>query len=137
MTDRMPYMDTLKLLQRWGPGAHFFGFGHDSDMDALESLLAEESSKDPTKPPILALFTELPSNPLLRSTDIPRLRALADTHDFLLIIDETLGNFVNVDVLPYADIVITSLTKVFSGAANVMGGRCVGFHHPDASYSSP
>lgn len=76
-----------------------------------------------TTPPVLALFTEFPSNPLLRSANLPRLRALADQYDFLLVVDETVGNFVNVDVLPFADIVVSSLTKVFSGASNVMGGR--------------
>lgn len=122
-TQRFPYIDTLKILEKWGPGAYFFGHGLDSDMDTLESLLAQESSRDPTKPPILALFTEFPSNPLLRSADIPRLRALADKYDFLLVVDDTIGNFVNVEVLPYADIVATSLSKIFSGHANAMGGR--------------
>lgn len=122
---RFPYTDTLKILQKWGSGAHFFGNGLDEDIDTLEALLVSESKLDPSKPPILALFTEFPSNPLLRSANLPRLRALADKYDFLIVIDETIGNFVNVDVLPYADIVVSSLTKVFSGASNVMGGRFV------------
>lgn len=120
-----PYTDTLKILQKWGPGCHFFGHGVDADIDQLEILLTEESARDPTTPPILALFTEFPSNPLLRSADLPRLRILADKYDFLIVIDETIGNFVNVEVLPYADIVVSSLSKVFSGASNVMGGRYI------------
>ena len=118
-----PYTDTLKVLQKWGPGCHFLGHGLDSDIDSLERILAEELEHDPEKPPLLALVTELPSNPLLRSANLPCLRALADKYDFLIIVDETIGNYVNVDVLPYADIVVSSLTKVFSGASNVMGGR--------------
>ncbi len=93
-----------------------------SDIEALEELLAKQ--KESGEPPILALFTEFPSNPLLRSADLPRLRKLADQFDFLIIVDETVGNFVNVSVLPHADIVVSSLTKVFSGDSNVMGGRC-------------
>ena len=50
---------------------------------------------------------------------------MADKYDFLIIIDETIGNFVNVEVLPYADVVVSSLSKVFSGASNVMGGRYI------------
>lgn len=126
---RFPYTDTLKILQKWGPGAHFFGNGLDEDIGTLETLLESESRADPSKPPILALFTEFPSNPLLRSANLPRLRVLADKYGFLIVIDETIGNFANVDVLPYADIVVSSLTKVFSGASNVMGGSCVSLVH--------
>jgi cystathionine gamma-synthase len=88
----------------------------------LEALLERESTAS-DGPPVLALFTEFPSNPLLRSADLPRLRALADKYDFLIVVDDTIGNFVNVEVLPYADIVVSSLSKIFSGDANVMGGR--------------
>ncbi|OCH86457.1 PLP-dependent transferase [Obba rivulosa] len=119
-----PYTDTLKILEKWGPGCHFLGHGLDKDIVELERILERESANS-SSPPALALFTEFPSNPLLRSADLPRLRALADEHDFLLVVDETIGNFVNVEVLPYADIVVSSLSKVFSGDANTMGGSLV------------
>ena len=99
------------------------GHGLDADIDELETILEKESKRDPTTPPILALFTEFPSNPLLRSADLPRLRGLADRYEFLIVIDETIGNFVNVEVLSYADVVVSSLSKIFSGQSNVMGGR--------------
>ncbi|KAF8527644.1 pyridoxal phosphate-dependent transferase [Hysterangium stoloniferum] len=112
-----PYIDTLKILEKWGPGSHFFGNGDAADLDALEALLSV-----PGSPGILALFCELPTNPLLRSADLVRLRQLADQHGFVIVIDETIGTFVNVELLPYADILVSSLTKVFSGEVNVMGG---------------
>jgi cystathionine gamma-synthase len=59
----------------------------------------------------------------LKTPNLKRLRALADEYDFLIVIDETIGNFANVRVLQHADIVVSSLTKVFSGDSNVMGGR--------------
>ncbi|KAI0320591.1 PLP-dependent transferase [Amylostereum chailletii] len=120
-----PYTDTLKILEKWGPGCHFLGFGLDESIDELEQILAEEKSKNPDVPPALALFTEFPSNPLLRSANLPRLRALADKYDFLIVVDDTIGNFVNVEALPYTDIMVTSLSKIFSGDANVMGGSLV------------
>jgi cystathionine gamma-synthase len=73
----------------------------------------------------MALFTEFPSNPLLRTPDLERIRKLADKYDFCVVVDETIGNFINVNVLPYADVVVSSLTKVFSGDGNVMGGGYV------------
>ena len=118
-----PYADTLKILEKWGPGCHFFGHGLDADIDILEKTLEEERRANPASPPALALFTEFPSNPLLRSADLPRLRALADKYDFLVVVDETVGNSVNVEVLKWADVVVSSLSKIFSGDANVMGGR--------------
>lgn len=118
-----PYTDTLKILQKWGPGCHFYGKGNDAELDEFEAVLQAQSSSGGSR--ILALFCEFPSNPLLRSPDLPRIRRLADKYDFLVVVDETIGNFLNVEVLPYADMVVSSLTKVFSGDANVMGGSMV------------
>lgn len=123
---RFPYTDTLKILQKWGPGCHFLGNGLDADIPELRQILEtsnQASSSSSPPQPILALFCEFPSNPLLRSPNLAELRKLADEFGFLIIVDETIGNFVNVDVLKHADIVVSSLTKVFSGETNVMGGR--------------
>jgi cystathionine gamma-synthase len=115
----------LKVLEKWGPGCYFYPDGGDQYIDELGQLLERLSLENPTEPPILALFTEVPSNPLLRTINLPRLRQLADQYHFLIVIDDTIGNFVNVDPMPYADIVASSLSKLFSGRADVMGGRCV------------
>lgn len=117
-----PYTDTLKILEKFGPGCHFYGLGVDDDLAPLEAVLRTHAS---TRTPVLALFCEFPSNPLLRSPNLPRIRELADRYNFLVCIDETIGNFVNVEVLPFADVLVSSLTKVFSGDANVMGGSMV------------
>ncbi|KIJ14024.1 cystathionine gamma-synthase [Paxillus involutus ATCC 200175] len=120
-----PYMDTLKIAKTLGLGADFFGQGLDSDIDDLERMLAQGSTTNESSPPIFALITEFPSNPLLRVVNLPRLRALANKFNFLLVIDETVGSFANVNVLPFADIVITSLSKFMCGLANVGGGSLV------------
>ncbi|GAC74990.1 cystathionine beta-lyases [Moesziomyces antarcticus T-34] len=120
-----PYTDTLKILQKFGPGCHFYGLGVDDDLDSLEQLLQTQQQAGSEEAPVLALFCEFPSNPLLRSPNLPRIRALADRYNVLVCVDETIGNFVNVEVLPYADVLVSSLTKVFSGDANVMGGSMV------------
>ncbi|RXW21214.1 hypothetical protein EST38_g4641 [Candolleomyces aberdarensis] len=115
----------LKILQKWGPGCHFVGHGLDTDIDEMEKILEEEAKASSGTPPILAFFTEFPFNPLLRSANLPRLRQLADKYNFIIVIDETIGTFVNVKVIQYANIVDSSLTKVFSGASNVIGGSLI------------
>lgn len=42
-----------------------------------------------------------------------------------MILDDTVGSFANIDILEYSDILLSSLTKSFSGYANVMGGSVV------------
>lgn len=110
------FADSYNLLELTTPGYHFFT---NDTIDDLEVMLA---SGTPRCPAILGLFTDFPGNPLLLSADLPRLRALADSYNFPIIIDETVGSHLNIQVLPYADIVVSSLTKVFSGLANVLGG---------------
>ena len=113
-----PYVDTLKILEKWGPGCVFYGNGSSNDLDDLEWRLIRGER-------FLALFTELPGNPLLKSPDLKRVRSLADKYDFAVVVDETVGNFLNVNVLLYADVVVSSLTKIFSGDSNVMAGSVV------------
>lgn len=113
-----PYTDTLKILQKFGPGCVFYGLGEETDIEDLQTKL-EAGER------FLALFCECPSNPLLKTPNLRRLRELADQYDFLIVVDETIGNFANIRVLEHADMVASSLTKVFSGDSNVMGGRYV------------
>lgn len=113
-----PYVDTLKILQKFGGGAIFYGFGNAAELDELEARLAGGEK-------ILSLFCEFPGNPLLKSPDLARIRALADKYNFIVVVDETIGNFLNVNVLPFSDVVVSSLTKVFSGDSNVMGGSAI------------
>jgi cystathionine gamma-synthase len=121
-----PYLDTLKLCSRrelCPAGVDFFGRGDERDLAGLTSML--ERTKNRTR--YCALFTEVPSNPLLGTPDLHRLRELADRHDFCLVVDDTISNFLNVDVLStgLADAVCTSLTKLVSGRGDVMGGSLV------------
>jgi cystathionine gamma-synthase len=120
-----PYVDTLKILEKFGPGCLFYGNGSSDDLDDLEARLKAGER-------FLALFCEFPGNPMLKCPDLKRIRCLADMYDFGVIVDETIGNFINVHVLPYADVVVSSLTKIFSGECNVMGGSAI--FNPRGSY---
>jgi cystathionine gamma-synthase len=71
---------------------------------------------------INALYTEFPGNPLLGSLDLERVYRLSQRFDFHVIVDDTIGTAVNLDLMPFCDVLCTSLTKMFSGGCNVMGG---------------
>jgi cystathionine gamma-synthase len=118
-----PYVDNLKIQQRLSRvkpvdrAVSFFPRGTESDIHEVARLAAAD--------PLLGLFVELPGNPLLGSPNVARLSELSLRHDFPLLIDDTLSACVNLDTLPVADVVATSLTKYFSGAGNVLAGSLV------------
>lgn len=120
-----PYTDTLKILQKWGPGCLFYGHGSSEDLDNLEARLKSGER-------FLGLFTEVPGNPLLKTPDLKRIRGLANQYGFAVVVDETISNFLNMDILPLADVAVSSLTKIFSGDSNVMGGSAI--LNPEAQY---
>ena len=117
-----PFHATVHLVEDIGPGMKLFGKADEEDLDALEKYLEEEAKEGRG---VQALYTEFPENPVLVTPDLMRLRALADKYGFVLAVDDTVSSFCNVDVLGVADLVITSLTKTFSGYADVIAGSVV------------
>ncbi|KAK2483478.1 hypothetical protein H9L39_05270, partial [Fusarium oxysporum f. sp. albedinis] len=116
------YPETIENLRRgtW-KGVIPFKLGNEEELDQLASTLK-------TNEQIIAIFCELPSNIKFTSPNLHRIRELANEYGLIVVCDETVANFVNVDLLPYVDIITTSLTKMFSGAANVTGGRSVALY---------
>lgn len=114
-----PYVDVLKLQQRFGSGAHFLPMIHDHEYDELRDLMLRE--------PLAGLFCEAPSNPLLRCVDFERLLAIrAETRpEVPIIVDDTISTVAHADAHRVADVVTTSLTKTFSGAGDVLAGSVV------------
>lgn len=107
-----------------GPGEKYVFFGSGTELDELEALCVSE--RDAGRG-VAFVFSEFPSNPAVRTPNLTRLRALADTYGFILVIDDTISGFANVDLLGPggADILITSLTKAFNGHADAMAGSVV------------
>lgn len=112
-----PYVDLMKIQEKMGAGYHFFTSNDANETDAFKSLISHE--------PIAGVFTDLPGNPLLGSASLPALHEQLKKADVPLIVDETVGSYLNVDPLPYCDVMMTSLTKYISGISDVMGGALV------------
>ncbi|KAL2183811.1 PLP-dependent transferase [Thermothelomyces heterothallicus CBS 203.75] len=102
---------------------HFGRCDPDDDvMDALEAWLEGEKAAGRK---VAYVFAEFPSNPILVSVDLVRLREVTNKYSVPVVIDDTIGSFCNIDVSPFADAIVTSITKSVSGYANVMGGSVV------------
>lgn len=127
------FHNTWNLQEQAPQGFKHFGGvdGASTGLDEMEAYLegeAEEGRK------ISYAFVEFPSNPIMVTADVKRLRGLADKYDFVLVVDDTLGGICNVDLSAVADIVMTSTTKSFSGYADVMGG-CLVFNPASPRYA--
>ncbi|EQB57050.1 VTC domain-containing protein [Colletotrichum gloeosporioides Cg-14] len=117
------FHSTVHYIQENSPhGYEHFGPVDPKGIDIFEVWLDEQAAagKD-----VSYVLTEFPSNPLLASIDLARLKKLSEKHNFVLVLDDTVGSFANIDVIAHSDILVSSLTKTFSGYANVMGGSVV------------
>lgn len=110
------------LLEESPNGFRLFGKVDKKGLDDMEAWL-EAETKEGRK--VSFVIVEFPGNPTLESTDLPRLKKLSEKYGFVLIVDDTLAGFANVDVLAYSDVLLTSLTKSFNGRADVLGGSIV------------
>ncbi len=109
-----PYVDVLKVQEEFGAGASFHHHGNAEGLAEVVKLMKSEG--------LAGVFCEMPSNPLLRSVDLPALKDACRQHATALVVDDTVGTSVNVDVDPFGDVMTTSLTKFFSGLGDVMAG---------------
>ena len=85
----------------------------------LESVFSRYGSQ------IAGVVTEFPTNPLLQSCDLEKVRQLCNRVDALLIVDPTMASPKNVKVAQYGDVLVNSLTKYASWAGDVMIGSLV------------
>lgn len=71
---------------------------------------------------LACVVIECPTNPLVQVADLPRIAQAVRESGGVLLIDPTIASIYNVDVLHYADILVTSLTKYASHEGDVMIG---------------
>ena len=109
-----PYVDSLKLQERFGNGVVFL---YDADGEDLDSAVRRIQEGE-----FAAVFCEVPSNPLLRTVNLPRIAEACRQGGVPLVVDDTVASSINLEVLKYADMVTTSLTKWISGVGDVMAG---------------
>ncbi|HUF63325.1 MAG TPA: PLP-dependent transferase [Verrucomicrobiales bacterium] len=109
-----PYVDTLEIQRRFSREVQFLADPGPASLDRLRAVLEAG--------PVAGIFCETPSNPLLDTIDLETAAQLARRHGVPLFVDDTIATVYNVDVMPWADAISTSLTKNISGRGDVMAG---------------
>ncbi|MBP7769655.1 MAG: PLP-dependent transferase [Aliarcobacter sp.] len=111
------YLDTMNVVEHYFDENKIF---HDiNNLDLLEDYLKTDAYT------VSAIITEIPTNPLLQTVDLPRLKELCLKYNIILVIDATFATPFNLDLKPYADIYVESLTKFACGNADVLMGAII------------
>lgn len=111
-----PYVDTLKLQQKFGTGGILL-----HHLDSIESRLRSLLDRER----LAGCFCEIPGNPLLGSTDLRQVSPLLREHRVPLVVDDVVATPFNIDLGGHADLVATSLTKFIVGTGDAMGGALI------------
>lgn len=89
------------------------------DVFDLEAFMARIAELGET---LAAVVVECPSNPLIRICDLSQIAAAVRAQGGVMVVDPTIASVYNVDVLPWADLLLTSLTKYAAIEGDVMAG---------------
>ncbi|HVW20118.1 MAG TPA: PLP-dependent transferase [Opitutaceae bacterium] len=123
------YLDTIAVMRKFtaGPASYHY-VAEVTDLGPLERLLAERGAT------IAGLISEVPTNPLVQTPDAARLAALCRRHGVALILDPSMSSPFSVDLLPHADLLVSSLTKYAASEGDVLAGLvAVNPARPDAA----
>jgi len=114
------YLDTIAILQKYTrtPGDYIY-VADVFDLTALEQVLTAHAGR------VAGIVSEVPTNPLIQTPDVPGLAALARKHGARLVIDPSVASAFNLAVLPQADVVVCSLTKYTASEGDVIAGLAV------------
>ncbi len=129
------------LLQALPPGSHvlmaddtYFAFRRLAELQfaqwqlqwSLVDMADLAAVKAALRPNTALLWTETPSNPLIKISDVAALAAIAQEHGARLLVDATFATPVLLQPIALgADIVLHSTTKYFGGHSDVLGGALV------------
>ena len=121
------YLDSGCVLQEFLGDSETLDYSYDVfDVDAIVAKI--RSSGDM----LAAVVVECPSNPLIRVCEVHRIAAAVREQGGVMMIDPTIASVFNVDVLPCADLLVTSLTKYASIEGDIMIGALA--VNPDSPY---
>ena len=111
------YLDTIAILQKFTAGPADYVYVRDvSDLAGLTALLAQVG------PRLAGVVAEVQTNPLVQTPDLPALAAACRRVGARLLVDPSIASVFSVDVLPHADVVVSSLTKYTASEGDLTAG---------------
>lgn len=101
------YLDTIEIFKKFtqNPSTDHVFIRNPTDTDAIRKVFENDGDR------LAGVVIEVPSNPLVQTPDVAVIAELCRGHGVPLVIDISVSSPFNVDVLPYADVVVSSLTK--------------------------
>ncbi|WP_284652854.1 PLP-dependent transferase [Flavobacterium terrisoli] len=111
------YVDTMEIIEKRSTNSHLQINIHHKHQ--LENWL-ENNHRE-----VAVLITEVTTNPLIQCVDLPWLYTLCQKYNVVLLVDSTIATPFNVEVLPYCDVAVESLTKFACGNADLLLGAIV------------
>ena len=114
------YLDTIAILQKYTRTPGDYVHVRDVfDLAGLEKILAAHADR------IAGIVAEVPTNPLIQTPDVAGIAALARRFGARVVLDPSIASAFNLEVLPHADVVATSLTKYTASAGDLTAGLVV------------
>lgn len=111
------YLDTIAILKKYTAApVDYVYVRNPGDLECIERIFARHGSR------IAGVLAELPTNPLIQTPDVPALSALCRAHGAHLLLDPSVASVWNLNILPLADVVVSSLTKYTASEGDVIAG---------------
>jgi cystathionine gamma-synthase len=114
------YLDTIAIMRKFTASPLDYVYIRDVfELAAIERIFARHGTR------IAGVVAEVPTNPLIQTPDLPALAALCRRHGALLLVDPSIASVFSLEVLPHADVVVSSLTKYTASAGDLTAGLAV------------
>ena len=109
------YLDTIEAMNLLTEDKELvIALEHLDDFGRLDGIFEEYGDR------IAGIVTEFPTNPLLHSCNLERVKELCSKSKALLVIDPTMVSPKNAKISRFADVVVNSLTKYAGNEGDVM-----------------
>jgi len=111
------YLDTIAILKKHTAQPGDYVYVRDvTDLEGLTRIFTAHGTR------IAGVVAEVPTNPLIQTPDIPAIAALCRQHGARLLLDPSMSSVYSLDVLPHADLLVSSLTKYTASEGDLTAG---------------